>query len=390
VNEQQTGAREGRSTASPRRIAVIDVGSNSVKALVADVVDGTLREVDGSTEVTRVARGASARGTLDPAALAATRAAVAAGVELADRCGATRVLAAATGGLRLAPDPARAAAAIGAGLIELPVLAPEVEAHLSLLGVRAGAGWPAALGVIDLGGASTEISWLGPDGIRTTSVAAGAVTLTELFLTSDPPARQELDALDGWLAGQLPAASPRAAPPPASSLPAAPSPAAPPRAAPPPAAQPRAALPPAGAPSPPPLHAVGGTLTALACVAGGIPVRRVAETHGVVLRRDRIETVTAWLERTSSAALQSELGLAPGRADLLVAGAHLALALLDHLGSPELRVSSWGMRHGLALAAGQDVDPRRDPTLALALARRPAPRSPRRPESPRPRNHRKV
>jgi exopolyphosphatase/pppGpp-phosphohydrolase len=90
--------------------------------------------------------------------------------------------------------------------------------------------------------------------------------------------------------------------------------------------------------------------------------------HGTCLDRDRIADVTDMLASISSAERQSSLGIGAGRADILVAGARVLLRTLDSMGRRRLQVSGWGLRHGLAIGAGQAGDPRLDAQLALRLA----------------------
>jgi exopolyphosphatase/pppGpp-phosphohydrolase len=65
---------------------------------------------------------------------------------------------------------------------------------------------------------------------------------------------------------------------------------------------------------------------------------------------------------------RAALGIGEGRADILVAGARILVRILERVACERVQVSGWGLRHGLALAAGLAGDPRRDAQLARRLA----------------------
>jgi exopolyphosphatase/guanosine-5'-triphosphate,3'-diphosphate pyrophosphatase len=317
------------------RVAAVDVGSNSVKLLIADVSETRLTEVERWGEITRVSRGLAAGGAPDQAAIAATREVLARCAERARELDADRLVAAATGGLRLIPDRDTVADAIGAGITPLPVLSTAVEGYLSLLGLRAGADWPVELVAFDLGGASTELSVVERGSVESWSLDLGAVTLTERFLRDDPPRPDELAELDRHVQGTLDGMP---VPPEASTL------------------LERAVV------------GVGGTLTALAFITLGTAPTHGSDVHGICLDRGRISDVTRHLASLTSVERQTSLGIGPGRADILVAGARLLLGILDRLAVSRVQVSAWGLRHGMALACGLAGDARHDERLARRLA----------------------
>jgi len=175
------------------RVAAIDLGTNSTRLLVADVVDGTLVELYRETRITRLGERVDAGRLLLPAAVARVHACLADYRRVIDALGARRTLAVATSAVRDAEN--------GRELLDgldLParVLSGEEEAALTFRGV----GEPDAL-VVDIGGGSTEL--VGP-GIRV-SLELGCVRLSERHLRSDPPTARELEACAEAVRFALPA-----------------------------------------------------------------------------------------------------------------------------------------------------------------------------------------
>jgi exopolyphosphatase/guanosine-5'-triphosphate,3'-diphosphate pyrophosphatase len=312
-----------------QRVGAIDVGSNSVKLLVADIDAGGLREVERWGRVTRLARGVDAGGVIGSAAQRASRAAIAACASRARELRVQRLVAGATGALRQARNGAHVASQLGEDLVdELPILTPAIEAALSLVGVRAGAAWLLPLVTVDIGGSTTELTTLNPGGVEARSLPVGAVGLTERFLGSDPPRAEEWDRLDAYLGSVLGDTAP---------------------------AQER------------PFLGVGGTISALAMMTHGIDV--AADTHGTRLTIDAAATAFAALAPLTTHERHRRFGISLDRADIVAAGARILLQLMQRLVVQEIRVSAWGLRHGLALAScSQGPDPRLDRAEALRLA----------------------
>ncbi len=188
------------------RRAAIDVGTNSVRLLVADVLDATpssprLHPVLRHLTITRLGGGLTPGGQLRPIAAARTADAVHRFVALARDAGAPDPVIVGTYALRTAQDPQVLLSRLGR---PLRILAGDEEARLGYDGVLAGLAprrRPSHLLVVDIGGGSVELTW-GRGGRITAahSVPAGAVVLTERFLAHDPPRAAEIAALRRHLA----------------------------------------------------------------------------------------------------------------------------------------------------------------------------------------------
>ena len=157
------------------RVAAVDLGTNSTRLLVADVVDGDLVELHRETRITRLGERVDAAGVLLPAAVERVHACLADYRRTIEGLGAERTLAVGTSAVRDAANGGEFLDGLG---LPTRVLSGDEEAELTFRGV----GVPEAL-VVDIGGGSTEL--VGP-GIHV-SLELGCVRLSERFLRSDPP-----------------------------------------------------------------------------------------------------------------------------------------------------------------------------------------------------------
>lgn len=290
------------------RVAVIDLGSNSLKLLVAE--GAPLRTILRSTADVRIFPGRGTR--LDPAAVEAAVGAVGDLLERARQAGAARLAVIGTSALREAENRSTLARALEERLgVRLSVISGETEARLAAEGMLrdpALSGVPGFVG-FDLGGGSLEVARL-LNGRCTlaASFPLGAVRLTRAFLgDGSAPARPaELDALRehalGLMGPRIPQQSSRGMP----------------------------------------LVGSGGALAALLEMqqAAGEPGDRI----GVMAVRN-------WMVRLAERDLGARRAL-PGvpaaRADILPAALAVICALADHVGAEVLQVSHYGLRQGMA------------------------------------------
>src|SRR5918992_850484 len=169
------------------RVAAIDLGTNTTRLLVADVVDGEVHDLVRRTQITRLGEGVDSRRRLLPLPIARVRNALSEYRRVLEAQGAERALAAATSAVR---DAENGEAFLGE--IEWSygfatrLLTGNEEAELILKGV----GLADAL-VVDIGGGSTELVGAGLHE----SVDIGSVRITERALRSDPPTERELERL---------------------------------------------------------------------------------------------------------------------------------------------------------------------------------------------------
>ncbi|WP_166906191.1 Ppx/GppA phosphatase family protein [Mycobacterium sp. DL440] len=183
-----------------RRVGAIDCGTNSIRLLIADVVDGKLRDVHREMRVVRLGQGVDATGQFAPEALARTESALADYAALMAEHSVTAVRMVATSAARDAGNrdeffamTARLLGKVVPGSVAEVITGTE-EAELSFRGA-VGELDPAAgpFIVVDLGGGSTELV-LGETAVQASfSADIGCVRLTERCLHSDPPTADEVE-----------------------------------------------------------------------------------------------------------------------------------------------------------------------------------------------------
>lgn len=178
--------------------AALDLGSNTLRLLVAEISGGQYRDLARGLATPRLGRRLQPGGPLDPAARAAARAEAAGFVRQARQMGAQRIALAATAACRLAADGAEFAEQLRRelGLDRAIVISGEQEARLSRAGVLSrllGQAHGALLA--DVGGGSSEVGELTGEAPFSLSLPLGAVALTEEHLHSDPPSPPEMLAL---------------------------------------------------------------------------------------------------------------------------------------------------------------------------------------------------
>ncbi|WCB92439.1 Exopolyphosphatase 2 [Baekduia alba] len=300
------------------RIAVVDVGTNSTRLYIADVVDGRIADdIDRRTTVTRLGQGVDRTGELAPEAMARVEHAIAEYRRIID----ANAVDAVTGVLTSAVRDARNGAAFTQRLndtynIGARTITGDEEARLTYLGAtsdRPDSSRPRV--VVDIGGGSTElVVGHGPTVDFHVSTQAGVVRQTERFLRSDPPRPEELQLLQQE-ASEIFA---QAVPPPE-----------------------RAAVQ-AGI-------AVAGTATSCASILQELDPYDPAKVHGFRLLRAQAEMLLARLAQLTVAERRRVKGLHPDRAEAIVAGVILLITAMRTFGLDEVEVSEHDILRGAAL-----------------------------------------
>jgi exopolyphosphatase / guanosine-5'-triphosphate,3'-diphosphate pyrophosphatase len=186
----------------PARRAVIDVGTNSVKLLMADVADHDVQPIVEESRQTRLGKNFYETHRLQPDAIAQTAKAVAEFADLARRENATSIRVFATSAARDAVNPNDLVSAIAAACcLKLEIISGEQEAEWAFQGATSGTDLATTpLLLLDVGGGSSEFI-LGHGGHKSfaRSFPLGTVRLMEKFPHGDPPAPGEYFACRDWV-----------------------------------------------------------------------------------------------------------------------------------------------------------------------------------------------
>lgn len=291
------------------RRAAIDVGTNTVRLLVADVSPShasspSLHPVLRRLIITRLGEGLGDGGMIRPAAAERTAAAIREFASLAASAGVPEPMIAGTYALRVARNPEELFRRLDR---PVRVLTGDEEARLGFQGVLAGLGVSGrgfSIVTVDIGGGSVELTEGTPHGIaQTHSLPLGCVVLTQRFLAHDPPSASEVGAVRAFLSGHLKSilAGLRGR---------------------------RFRL--AGA---------GGTITTMAALAQRLSPYDPDRVHGYRLAATAVRRLTAQLLALPLAERRRLPGLQPERADVIGAGALVLEHLLAGLGRRALIAS---------------------------------------------------
>jgi len=184
------------------RHAVIDIGTNSVKLLVADVEGHNVHPVQESAEQTRLGRGFYDTHLLQPEAIAATGKAVGGFASLAHELGAVSIRVFATSAARDAKnsESLKRAVQVASGL-NMEIISGEQEAEWAFRGASTDPNLSTQpILLLDVGGGSTEfILGHGEHKHFRQSFPIGSVRLMEALPHSDPPKPKELSDCRQWL-----------------------------------------------------------------------------------------------------------------------------------------------------------------------------------------------
>lgn len=185
------------TSGGPARIAVIDIGTNSTRLLVADVDGDKVTELERRTTVTRLGRGVDHSGRLATEAIEAVCETVAGYVGLISDLDVDGTSVIATSAVRDADNGQAFVAELRERFsLSAEIFDGDLEAGTTYLGTTAGRSGDGVLLVADIGGGSTElIVGRGRESVFNRSLQAGVVRHTERFLTSDPPGTTELESL---------------------------------------------------------------------------------------------------------------------------------------------------------------------------------------------------
>ena len=298
-----------------RRVAAVDMGTNSIRLLVAEPRDGGSFELARDMVITRLGLDVDRTGRLDPGAVDRTMDVLGRYARRARALGAEEFRVGATSAVRDVADRAQLERRVRELTGSKPeVLTGEQEARLSFLGATNGVEASPPRLVFDIGGGSTELVLGREDVDAAVSVDVGSVRLTERVRPSDPPTPDDLAALRRLAAeGLAPAAD--------AVLPG------------------RAAT----------LVGVAGTTTTVQAIALGLSRYDPDAIHGSVLTRAEAERVTAELAGMTTAQRGELAVMAPGREDVIVAGASILIEIMDRWGFGECVVSEHDILDGLAL-----------------------------------------
>jgi exopolyphosphatase/guanosine-5'-triphosphate,3'-diphosphate pyrophosphatase len=304
------------------RVAVVDIGTNSTRLLIADVnADGSVAELARRSRVTRLGDGVDTTGLLSQPAIDRVFAALDEYAASIEHYGADARPAVLTSAVRDAANgPAFVALVEERYGLQARAIPGTEEAQLTYLGATSDRADDAAQRtlVIDVGGGSTElVVGAGRTVEFSVSLQAGVVRQSERHLHSDPPSVPELEALGGEVASLIEQAVP--------------------------AAVRRAAA---------RAIAVGGTATSCAAIDQALDPYDASRVHGYVLELTTLKLLLARLASMDLAERRKLRGLHPDRAPTVVAGIAILIRALEAFELDAFEVSEHDILRGVARHSG--------------------------------------
>ena len=301
------------------RLSVLDIGTNTILLLVADVdTQGTITPVGHGHEIVRLGVGVDEQRRILPEALQRAEETIGRFVAEARRHHSEQIIACGTSALRDAANRAEIVTHIrNTTGVDIEILSGNEEAELTYLGAIGEftrPGQDQKFAVLDIGGGSTEIILgTGTEVHSKQSYDIGCVRLTERFLETSPPSSlgisHALKSIREHLASQHP-----------------------------PDADAR-------------FIGVAGTLTTLGALDLNLPAYDPLAVSGHRLKRDTIESIFNRLRIRTKEEIQGIPQILPGRADIMLAGILILLEVMKQLEAEEITVSDRGLRYGVARRA---------------------------------------
>lgn len=302
--------------------AGIDIGTNTILLLIAEVEDGKVsRVLEDHVRVVRLGQGVDQNRAFHPDAMARAMDCFRDYARALQKYPGIPVHAVATSGSRDAKNSSEFFRQVEKETgIAIRVISGEEEAQLSFLGALPDAVRdPRALAVLDIGGGSTEIVGLEPSGKGLTrfSFDMGCVRLSERFLKSDPATAEQLAELRQFVLSQL--------------------------------AQQKEIL---SALRGRELVGVAGTATYLASSVLGLGKFDPEKVQGARITLAQVGELRERFARMTAADRLGIGGMDRGRADVIVAGAVILEEVLRAMGLEQFTASVRGLRYGAVLASG--------------------------------------
>ena len=296
------------------KVGAVDIGTNTVRLLIADVAGGEARYLGRSVVVAGLGTGLETTGALGEESIRRSLDVLADYRLSCEEAGVERITAVATSATRDTCNAEIFLEAAAAALGVMPrVISGDEEGGLSFRGVASGLDPARPVLVIDPGGGSTEFVLGESEPVYATSVDIGSLRLAEQALPDRPARADQVAAAAAEAARELGAVE----------LPALPA----------------------------SVVGVGGTFTALGGIALELEVYDRTRVHGSVLTQARLDELVECLAGLTLPETEVIPSLDPARAPAILGGAVVAVEALRHSRVGSLTVSESGLLVGLALTA---------------------------------------
>ena len=299
-------------------LAGIDIGTNTVRLLIADVKDKhNFKEIRSERRITRLGEGLIENRRLMPSAEERTIFVLKEFGEILKGYPVEALTAVATSAVREAENGKKFVERIKVETdFDVEVISGDEEARRTFLGVVAGLNNKnGSLLIMDIGGGSTEfIISKKAEVLSSISTGLGVVKLTEKFVKSDPVTDRELEGLRNAIEKEIKGLK--------DSL---------------------------NSPANAAFVGTAGTITTLAAIDQNLTLYNPLCINNYILKKKSVDRI---FDNLKSMTIEERLNipaLEKGREDLIIAGTAIVLSVMEEFGFREMTVCDYGLREGIVI-----------------------------------------
>ena len=296
------------------KIGTIDIGTNSMRLLIADYMDGNLVNRKKYVNTTRIGQGVDEQGYISEDAIERNIDALVEFSRICKKEECQKVYCMGTSALR---DSKNKEAFINLAKekadINVDIISGEKESHLGFMGVLEGLDEVEDILVVDIGGGSTEFIIGNEEGIRfSKSENVGALRMTEKFLNQDPINEIEFNQLSDFIYDEI-----------------------------------KTTLDCIKNDNVKKIVGIGGTITSLSAINQELEVYSMEKIHNSKISLNEIELILQNLKKMTLSDKKSLKGLQPKRADIITAGVEILYTIMKNIEIDEIIVSEYDNLEGL-------------------------------------------
>ena len=298
------------------KIGTIDIGTNSMRLLIADYKNNRIENRKKYINITRIGQGVDDKGYITEEALERNLNAL---KEFADKCieeKCEKVYCMGTSALRDSKNGQdfvnRAKELTN---IDVKIICGEEESNLGFMGVLEGAGGDKSnyILVLDIGGGSTEFIVGNEDGIKfCKSENVGALRMTEKFITTDPISDEEFNKMSDFIEETISSTLDKIKGMHVSKL-----------------------------------VGIGGAITSLSAMNQQLEVYSMEKVHNSVVTKKDLEKILQNLKKMTLSDKKTIKGLQPKRADIITAGVKILHIVMEKLEIEKIMISEYDNLEGL-------------------------------------------
>lgn len=296
------------------KIGAIDIGTNSMRLLIADYINGSLLNREKYVNTTRIGQGVDKQGYIVDEAISRNVNALKEFLDICNKKGCEHVFAMGTSALRDSKNTDEFIRIVKDKTgIDLEIISGLEESNLGFLGVLEGLEEDNKIFVIDIGGGSTEFIIGDKDGIEfAKSENIGALRMTEKFLKDEQINNIEFDNMKNFIKEEI-----------------------------------KTTLSIIKQRNVKKLVGIGGTITSLSAINQKLEIYSMQKIHNSKLSQKEVEKILQNLINMTLSDKKQLKGLQPKRADIITAGVEILNIIMKELRINEIIVSEYDNLEGL-------------------------------------------